>query len=247
MTEHMSPAPWTLNAGTPQGGPGDVCDRMSGLAPFERSEGSHGAQEDEVAFDSWASHAQVLQQGITNVLRQWQLDLATSLPGDSDRGRLPAEVRQAQSHHIPGAQTEAGQQKKDRSVADARRRRWALRQYLLNFFRGQSLRQSLQGPGSCRCQCLVESRTASTLDREVAQEHTHRRLNDPDGMASIVSIPLRNEVPHSPGRIRVRVVSKEIGEVGHVESIGGNGPLGGSTVISHPLEKFTNQEAGFRW
>src|SRR6266511_2871249 len=76
MTEHMRPAPRTLNAGTPQGGPGDVCDRMSGLAPFERSEGSHGAQEDEVAFDSWASHAQVLQQGVTNVLRQWQLDLA---------------------------------------------------------------------------------------------------------------------------------------------------------------------------
>ncbi len=127
MTEHMSPAPRTLDAGTPQGGPGDVCNRMSGLAPFERSEGRHGAQEDEVAFDSGASHAQVLQQGVTDVLRQWQLDLATPLPGDADRRRLPAEVRQAQSHHIPGAKTEAGQQKKDRSVADARRRRGALR------------------------------------------------------------------------------------------------------------------------
>src|SRR3989304_5939966 len=103
MTEHMSPAPRTLNAGTPQGGPGDVCDRMSGLAPFERSEGSHGAQEDDVAVDSWASHAQVLPHGVTNVLRQWQLDLAASLSRDFDRGRLEADIPQPQGRHVAGA------------------------------------------------------------------------------------------------------------------------------------------------
>ena len=247
MTEHMSPAPRRFNAGTPQGGPGDVCDCVCRPAPSERSEGSHRAQEDVVAFDSRASGVQVLQHGVTNVLRKRQLHLATSLPGDSDRARLPAEVRQAQSHHIPGAQTEADQQNKDRSVADTRRRRWALRQYLLNFIRGQSLRQSVLGPGCCRCQCLDESRTASTLHREIAQEHPHRCLNHPDGMASIVSIPLCNKVPQTLGRIRLRVISKKVDQVGHVEPIGGDGRLDGSPVRSHPMKKLTHQEAVVRW
>jgi hypothetical protein len=50
MSEYMGPANRRLNAGTLQGSPCDMGDRMSGLRASERFERSHGAEEDMVAL-----------------------------------------------------------------------------------------------------------------------------------------------------------------------------------------------------
>jgi hypothetical protein len=92
MTEDMGPAPGTLNAGTPQGGLCNVFDRVSGSPASERSERSHRAQEEVITVDGWAPATQILQQGIPNLLWQWQLYLAASLARDFNRGRLEADI-----------------------------------------------------------------------------------------------------------------------------------------------------------
>jgi hypothetical protein len=101
MPKNMGTRCWRLNAGTLQSGPRDVSDGVSAIAFAERLERSHSAQEDVVAFSGPFSH--VVQQSLTNILRKRQSHLATSLPTHSQRGRFEAEIREAQSGHVPGA------------------------------------------------------------------------------------------------------------------------------------------------
>src|SRR5437899_2260613 len=91
MAKDMSPTIRTVKAGTTQSGLGNVFNGGRGQASSERSNRSHRAQEDVVAFHSWTPEAQVLQQGLTNVLRKRQLDLAASFSNYSDCPRLEAE------------------------------------------------------------------------------------------------------------------------------------------------------------
>jgi hypothetical protein len=59
-----------------------------------------------------------------------------------------------------------------------------------------------------------------------------------------VSIPLGEEVSQASGRVGLGVVAEKIDEVGHIELIGCEGRLDGSTVSPHPLKEFTNDR---RW
>lgn len=103
MSKDMRAPPPALNAGTSQGDLCNVFNRASRPAPSERPKGSHRAQEDLVAFDSWTPDSHVLQQGIPYILWKWQLDLATSFSRNRNASCPEADIAQAQSRHVASA------------------------------------------------------------------------------------------------------------------------------------------------
>jgi hypothetical protein len=115
-----------------------MSDPLPGLPHGERVEGGVRAQEDELALNPWSSRSQVLQEGIADILRERKPDLATSLPRHPDRGRLEAEIREAQLRHVTGTEPEADQEQQGGSIPKASWSRRTRGEHPSDLLRGQT-------------------------------------------------------------------------------------------------------------
>lgn len=111
------------HAGSLQGGPRDVPDRVAGRPCGKGPEGRHRAEEDERAGDPGTPVSQVREEGIAHVLREGQPSFSTALTQDPDGGELEVQVRAAQRRDVAGPEPEPDQEEEHRPISPAARRR----------------------------------------------------------------------------------------------------------------------------
>src|ERR1700729_3387017 len=61
------------------------------------------------------------QQGITDVLRQWQARTSPTLAGYSNRSFLPGNIIETEIEYVAGSQAQPGQKQQNRLVTSTRR------------------------------------------------------------------------------------------------------------------------------
>ena len=164
-----------------------------GASRSKWSERSHDADEDALALNV-RPNAQVIQHGVTDVLRERQPDFASALTGHSDRGCVETQIRRAKTGYVPGAEPEPDQEKKNRSIANTRHGRRAGAQNLLDLLGAQPARKGLLRPIGRRDQGMLQTWTALPLGGEVAQEHPHGGQHHPDGVSPVVPVALGDEL-----------------------------------------------------
>jgi hypothetical protein len=218
-----------------------MADPLPGLPQGERLEGGVRAQENELALNPWSSRVQVLEKGIADILRERKPDLATPLPRDPDRGRLEAEIREAQLRHVTGTEPEADQEQQGGSIPKASRSRWTRGEYPSDLLRSQTSWERLLRPVRERRQRMLEPRAALALDRQVAEEHADRSQDHPQGGAPVVPVLRLYEVPQTAGCIRLRIVPEHADQVCDIDSVRGPRGLDDPPMDLHPLEEIVDQ------
>lgn len=92
------------------------------VAPRERPIRCNVPNEDVAALPGGSPAREVVQDRVSNVLREWQSNLVAPLPGDPQRAGFPLDIVDAKSRDIAGSKPEPCQEQNDCSVTPACRR-----------------------------------------------------------------------------------------------------------------------------
>jgi hypothetical protein len=241
MPEDMRPTSRRLDTGSPQSRTSDMADSLPGLPHGERLEGGDRAQENELALNPRSSRSHVLEEDIADILRQRKPDFATSLSRYSDRGRLEAEIREAQLRHVTGTEPEADQEQQSRSIPKALRSWRTSGEHPSHLLRSQTLWKRLLRPVGGRRQRMLEARPALALDSQVTQKHANCSQNHSQGGAPVVPVPRLYKVPEAAGCIRLRIVPKNADEIPDIASVRGQRGLDDPPMDLHPLKEILDQ------
>jgi|SRR6516162_4403734 hypothetical protein len=103
-------------AGPHQRKPHDVRDGARGS---ERSVRRRRSQEYSVVVDERPGLFQVIEQSVTSVLRQRQLNFLPSFASDSECSLVPTDVIETHAKDVASPQTETGEEKQNGLVANA--------------------------------------------------------------------------------------------------------------------------------
>jgi hypothetical protein len=127
------------------------------IASREWPIGGNVSNEDMVAIADGSPAREVVQDRVSNVLRERQTNLVATLPGDSQCTGLPLYIRDAKSRDVAGSEPEPCQKHDDCSITPACRCTAVTRGYqAVDLLRRQIPWQSGLAPGGKCWHSLVE-------------------------------------------------------------------------------------------
>src|SRR5271169_4980989 len=143
------------------------------VAPLERPIRRNVPNEDVVALPGGAPAREVVQDRISNVLREWQSNLVAPLPRDPQRTRRPLDIADAKSRDVAGSKPEPCQEQNDCSVTPvSRRTAVTCGDQAVDLLRRQIFWQSGQVPGGKGWHSPIQIGLALAADAEISQERT---------------------------------------------------------------------------
>src|SRR3984957_16561009 len=141
------------------------------VAPRERPIRCNVSNEDVAVLPGGSPAREVVQDRVSNVLREWQSNLVAPLPGAPQRAGPPLDIPATKPRDVAGSNPEPCQEQNDCSVTPAcRRTAVTCGDQAVDLLRRQISWQSGQAPGGKGWHSPIEIGPALAAGTEVTQK-----------------------------------------------------------------------------